>query len=43
MRNAAWRWLMKLSEALCDYIRVWQLRFPTLGEEGEHGGSERAA
>jgi hypothetical protein len=29
---------MKLSEALCDFIHVQQVRFRTLAEEGEDRG-----
>jgi hypothetical protein len=35
--------LMKLSEALCDYIHVRQIRFRTLVEEGEDRGGECSA
>ena len=35
--------LMKLSEALCDYIHVGQVCFPTLVEEGEGRGGECSA
>jgi len=35
--------LMKLSEALCDYIHVPQVRFRTLVEEGEGRGGECSA
>ena len=35
--------LMKLSEALCDYVHVRQVRFRTLVEEGEDGGGECSA
>ena len=34
---------MKLSEALCDYIHVRQVRFRTLVEEGEDRGGECSA
>ena len=35
--------LMKLSEALCDYIHVRQVCFRTLVEEGEGRGGECSA
>jgi hypothetical protein len=35
--------LMKLSEALCDYIHVRQVRFRTLVEEGEDRSGECSA
>jgi hypothetical protein len=37
------RFLLKLSEALCHYIHVRQIRLGTLGEKGEDRGGECSA
>ncbi len=35
--------LLKLIEALCDYIHIRQIRFRTLVQEGDDRGGKRSA